>query len=967
MKNLFVRVLAVVALAIAATVQTMAQQSFAYQAVIRNSKGELVANKEVGLKFSLINGGKTHYAETQKAKANQYGNISVMIGEGEKTEGDFAKVPWNTLDVTLKVEVDVNGGTDYISLGETKLNPVPYAMYAASVDKAVGVGSAAKGAETLFEVDDRDGRPVFAVTNDGIVVYVDDQDNGKMKRSGFLVTGREATKGEPAKEYFAVTTDGTQIFVDPDASGKLRRSGFLVTGRDATKAGSADYLSVDGNGTTVYVDDRDDSKLRRSGFLVTGRDATKAGGQEMFAVDGSQTIVYVDEQDGGKLRRSGFLVTGRDATKADNGQILSINSERTDFQTKAFSVANYAPQGSATATAPVSVLVVSNQQVAMKSDIALEGDMLEAAYGNFEHEYTFDLQMLCGTNYSIMFDTLLARAGVEDKGDEYSGYNDSLMYVFDDGLLVGSDGEYWGEPTSLYFDEDFRRTDEGSAVLSIKKVYEEYSYSTIWFTVHNEDTAFKTTLQFALGYYDDSWKFHTVLFTVNLTVDRMIYEYGVESGTLKYELTSQEYYGANPKTDIIEYSFSDYGWNDFKGVIVNGRQTQEGQGKYTWIFRSDNRLTMEYGDLDHCQNGMWGEYGEQYGWSIESGVGTADCPYFSLAGVNATCNYYIPWYETGELALVGAQGFDINNPKSVEQDTVMIHGRRYDVEKYTFIMKDDSNHVVTCTFYVYNGIVLKIDRQEEGKEKSTILKCLEFTDESEKSFHRWLKNSGVTNYNGIAVGFGDLDNISGRYYVDLDLPSGTLWAANNVGAPSPYDWGDYLAWGELAEKGSYSQNGYNVKELISSVDNPNDVGLINDAAWWWGNNGNGSSWCMPSSADWQELIDECFWIWVEGEPYVRVYKAEEDENKGQSYILNVDSEVIDELNGVPCLYLPFSGSFEGTTLRDSDIKGLYWASDVSSDPTNAYSLEFGNQGNKQVRENKRYQGLQVRAVSHAHK
>ena len=32
-------------------------------------------------------------------------------------------------------------------------------------------------------------------------------------------------------------------------------------------------------------------------------------------------------------------------------------------------------------------------------------------------------------------------------------------------------------------------------------------------------------------------------------------------------------------------------------------------------------------------------------------------------------------------------------------------------------------------------------------------------------------------------------------YVDLGLPSGTLWATRNVGAACPEDYGDYFAWG----------------------------------------------------------------------------------------------------------------------------------------------------------------------------
>lgn len=37
-------------------------------------------------------------------------------------------------------------------------------------------------------------------------------------------------------------------------------------------------------------------------------------------------------------------------------------------------------------------------------------------------------------------------------------------------------------------------------------------------------------------------------------------------------------------------------------------------------------------------------------------------------------------------------------------------------------------------------------------------------------------------------------------WVDLGLPSGTLWATCNIGADSPEEYGDYLAWGETEPK-----------------------------------------------------------------------------------------------------------------------------------------------------------------------
>lgn len=42
--------------------------------------------------------------------------------------------------------------------------------------------------------------------------------------------------------------------------------------------------------------------------------------------------------------------------------------------------------------------------------------------------------------------------------------------------------------------------------------------------------------------------------------------------------------------------------------------------------------------------------------------------------------------------------------------------------------------------------------------------------------------------------------VGGRNYVDLGLPSGTLWAPYNVGASAPTEGGDYFAWGETKPK-----------------------------------------------------------------------------------------------------------------------------------------------------------------------
>ena len=328
MKKLFAKFFAVMAMAIGTAVSVFGQNGFTYQAVIRDSEGVLVTGRQVEVTFSLKHDGTVYYSEKQEVRTNEYGNIQVVVGEGEKLDGDFASVPWSTFDIKMEVSVEIDG--KHTTLGEVPVQGAPYAMHAQKAGGITSKNANTKDGDALFAVNDANGNPVFAVYADGIVVYVDDTETAKAKRSGFVVTGRSATKGESTTEYFSVTAEGTQIYVD-DVADKAKRSGFVVTGRSATKDGdAADYLKVGGEGTTIFIDD-DSSKAKRSGFVVTGRSATKDGDEpQYFTATAEGTTVYVDDTSADKAKRSGFVVTGRSATKGGEADdYMSIDGSGT--------------------------------------------------------------------------------------------------------------------------------------------------------------------------------------------------------------------------------------------------------------------------------------------------------------------------------------------------------------------------------------------------------------------------------------------------------------------------------------------------------------------------------------------------------------------------------------------------------------------------------------------------------------
>ncbi len=99
-------------------------------------------------------------------------------------------------------------------------------------------------------------------------------------------------------------------------------------------------------------------------------------------------------------------------------------------------------------------------------------------------------------------------------------------------------------------------------------------------------------------------------------------------------------------------------------------------------------------------------------------------------------------------------------------------------------------------------------------------------------------------------------------YVDLGLPSGTLWATCNVGASSPEGFGLHFAWGETSSKEEYTLENYLFYDesvdgqmtKYNGTDKLTELLPEDDAAtanW-------GSEWQMPSSEQCEELIDATY-------------------------------------------------------------------------------------------------------------
>lgn len=136
-----------------------------YQGVARNSVGNALVNKTIGLRLTIRDyggGGPPGipvYTETRTVTTNAFGLFNVQIGGagGTNVTGTILGVNWKLGPKFLQVEIDTEGGTSYKDIGTTRLTSVPYALYANQAGDLV----------LPFIKSQNEEVPLFKITNTG--------------------------------------------------------------------------------------------------------------------------------------------------------------------------------------------------------------------------------------------------------------------------------------------------------------------------------------------------------------------------------------------------------------------------------------------------------------------------------------------------------------------------------------------------------------------------------------------------------------------------------------------------------------------------------------------------------------------------------------------------------------------------------------------------------------------------------
>ena len=193
-------------------------------------------------------------------------------------------------------------------------------------------------------------------------------------------------------------------------------------------------------------------------------------------------------------------------------------------------------------------------------------------------------------------------------------------------------------------------------------------------------------------------------------------------------------------------------------------------------------------------------------------------------------------------------------------------------------------------------------------------------------------------------------------YVNLDLPSGTLWAKMNVGAESETDAGLYFTWGETegyadASTKAFTENDYKFNPSrdnstftkYNSTDNKTVLDIEDDAA----AVNMGDDWHMPT----KEQCDELF-----NTEYVTNTFIENYQDSG------INGYLFTSVSNGNTLFIPAGGNYNNGEIWSVGESGSVWSSSLYTDNiNNAQNFIFSPLG-ASVSYNDRYSGRSVRGV-----
>jgi hypothetical protein len=122
----------------------IAQNGINYKALIKDTNGNVAANQDIDIVFSIQHESVSLYSELQEIMTDNNGIAIATIGDGTPTIGIFDTIDWRLRDLELNVQIDLGDGL--LDFGNSPFNAVPYAINTLkpqgleAIDEGNGIG-----------------------------------------------------------------------------------------------------------------------------------------------------------------------------------------------------------------------------------------------------------------------------------------------------------------------------------------------------------------------------------------------------------------------------------------------------------------------------------------------------------------------------------------------------------------------------------------------------------------------------------------------------------------------------------------------------------------------------------------------------------------------------------------------------------------------------------------------------------
>ena len=782
-------------------------QTFSYQAVVRAGNNALIQQKQISLRASILQGsenGNAIYQEMHFPTTNENGLISIEIGTGE-SEQNFSGINWSNGPYYLKTEIDPVGGSNFSIAATNKMLSVPYALYAATAGNANGSSAMSLG-EVLANGNDGNSQQIK-----NIAYPTDDQDAATKAYTDSVfaalnfITDSINRKFSDIIDSLNIVNSEYAVRIDSMNISFNENMDSLQNALQMQRRRTENMLIESGQG---FLDDRDGNVYK----MVTI-------GNQTWMAENLRYLPSVAGPEEGSSNEPYYYVYGYDGTDIDAAK----------------STVNYTTYG-----------VLYNWPAAMDG------------FGSSDANPS-GVQGACPNGWHM------------PSSDEWVQLDRSLSGDNHASQLAGN-ADLW-ESGDMTVAPEFGTS--GFDVLPGGTRYEAGIFGNIgngasfWSSQENDATSAKGT-SFGKDQVDGIYGLNNSKLTG--------YYVRCVSDEIRYNRAEQ----LNNTLDSLQNAMNEQR-QQLEDMLVDAGQgfRDERDGNFYKMVKIGNQTWMaenlKYLPADANIN--WGEVSETEPYYYVCNYQGTD-----VEAAKATSNYSTYGVLYNWLAAMAGESSSESNPSGVQgvcpdgwhlpsynewmQLDNALSGENHGSQLAGNIALWTDNSDINTSEFGTSGFNALPGGQLENPNN--------FLNVGSKAYFWTSYGYGTSaQYAGVGIeraGGSNTDIFIGaeeisrglsvrcvrggaensHSYIDLGLPSGIKWAATNVGATNPEDYGDYFAWGETTPKGEYTEDNYTYS------DNPDILPASADAAsvnW-------GGYWRMPTQAEMQELLDNCTWTWA---------------------------------------------------------------------------------------------------------